>query len=405
MNDIPILTALFSLEYAIIASVAAAFFYKKTKKLAAALIRAQNQQDDKGPNFAELIEQQIMRTRKRIAGHLRAANDPAQKKSAELLNKRVELLELEKDVADDKIEEQSYWQIICDRLNSIVSIAGEKTNAEDEQEKPKPEIVETSVADEAAARKYKESILNYQQQLASLHEEFQNFRKTAHRAVNLSSAYEGDDTDSALSELMADFKDHDERLQERLKQLENENKKLTHELAESETEVMSLDHQLKSTPTAAPENDEAAPTASEEEIKRLRGIINRQYGSLDELRMALMQTETTEEESQQMQAHLDAVEKSQKELEGCIQVLESENDRLLEELEKAKSHGTPERTETSKKELDELYNLRLETKADKEKIVELDAQLAAKDEALEKMSEEFDSMQSEFMRMYEQQGG
>lgn len=400
MNDIPILTALFSLEYAVIASIAAVFFYKKAKKLTAALIRLQATDDDSRSSFAQLIEQQIMRTRKRIAGHLRAANDPQQKQHADLLTKRVEFLELEKDVADDKIEEQSYWQIICDRLGSIVTASGEKEKSETPAEKPKQKMIETSVTDEAAARKHKESILNYQKQLANLHEEFQNFRKTAHRAMNLSSAYEGDDSESALSELMADFKEHDDRLQARLKQLQDENKRLTHELADSETEVMSLDHKLKA---KTPEPGGSETTASEEEIKRLRDIIDRQYGSLDELRMALMQAETSEEESQHLQKHLDAVEHSQKELEGCIQVLESENDRLLEELEMAKS-AVPERSETSKKELDELYNLRLETKADKEQISELQAQLGAKNEALEKMTEEFDSMQSEFMRMYEKQG-
>lgn len=404
MSSTPVLTAMFSLEYALIASIVAYFLFAKVKKLSAALARARAEDDGKPTSFAQLIEQQIQRTRKRIAGHERAVNDPEQKRSAQILSKRVEFLELEKDVADDKIGEQSYWQIICDRLNKITNIKEERAETEEAKKSQKPRI-ETSTDDSADKKKYQESILRYQKQLASVHQEFEDFRKTARRVVSLSSDYQAEDPDAALAELMADFKAHDERLHARLKQLENENKKLSGKGGRAEKASMALEQatQTQNSGTAS-SGDDTVPTASEEELKRLRDIIDRQYGSLDELRMALMQTETSEEDKQKAQSHLEAVERAQNELQSCILVLESENDRLLEELRKAQANsGTP--PATNKKDLEELYDLRLKAKAYTEQVQELSTQLQAKDEALKKMGEEFDSMQDEYMRMYEKQGG
>jgi hypothetical protein len=404
MNSTSILTAMFSIELALITGGIAFYFFTQVKKLTAALAQVQTQEDGTQVSLAQLLEQQIQRTRKRIAGHLRASNDPEQTKNAQVLSKRVEFLELEKDVADDKLEEQSYWQTICERMSNIVKIQDKHSDGEEAPEKKEKIITKTDPAPDNS-NKYKESILRYQKQLAKVHKEFEDFRKTAHQAVSLSSDYQGDDPDAALMEMMENFKDHDERLHTRLKQLEVDNKQLAKDLQLSEKEGMALSQPAKTKTPAPASQDENTPTASEEEIKRLRNIIDRQYGSLDELRMELMQTETTEEENQRLQAHMEAVEHSQQELQGCIQVLESENDRLLEELQKAKADTQAPDSGASKKDMEELYDLRLKTKAYGEQVDDLSTQLQAKDEALQKITAEFDSMQDEFMRMYEKQGG
>jgi chromosome segregation ATPase len=404
MSSTSILTAMFSIELALISSGIAYYFFTQVKKLTAALAQAQTREDGTQVSLGQLLEQQIQRTRKRIAGHLRASNDPEQNRSAQVLSKRVEFLELEKDVADDKIEEQSYWQTICDRMSNIVKIQDKNPQSEEAPDK-KQKTIEASDAEPENSKMYKESILHYQEQLAQVHKEFEDFRKTAHRAVSLSSDYQGDDPDDALVEMMEDFKDHDERLHTRLKQLEADNNKLAKDLQLTEKEVMELNQEIKTKTSSPVTETENAPTASEEEIKRLHDIIDRQYGSLDELRMTLMQTETTEEENQKLQAHMEAVEHSQQELQGCIQVLESENDRLLEELQKATAGAPAPESAASKEDMEELYDLRLKTKAHNEQVDDLSAQLQAKDEALQKITAEFDSMQDEFMRMYEKQGG
>jgi hypothetical protein len=401
MNDMPILTALFSLEYAIVASLAAYYFFTKVKKLRAALIKAREENNDSPVTFAQLIEQQIQRTRKRIAGHERANNDPEHKKNAQILNKRVEFLELEKDVADDKIEDQSYWQIICERINKISPTQETKPETEEEPEASKKTVTTTDQQGEDD-KKHKASIQRYQEQLAKVHQEFQDFRKTARKVVNLSSDYQGDDPDAALAELMADFQEHDKRLHARLKQLENENKKLAGSHGRDVTAANT--EQQPANTAASDQDDTAAPTASEEEITRLRDIIDRQYGSLDELRKAMMEGGDNDESTQAVESHLDEVARAQKELQDCLQVLESENDRLLEELQQAQSHE-PAPPATNNTELEELYDLRLKAKAYEEQVKGLSDELQAKDEALQKMSEEFDSLQDEFMRMYEKQNG
>lgn len=404
------LSFLFILEFAIIAAGLAIYFYIRLKKLKASTSATPATDAEKGiyNSLKDHLEQQIKSTRQEIAGNSRGEGDATRRKITRLLSQRIKFLKLEKDVVDDEVKDQSYWKKICDRLADIINIKDEKPAIPDE--KPHTKAIENTHIEAIDDSAYRRKIIRYQAQIMALHEEFENYRKSTQKLTSKISNPENDmDNDAAIMELMADIKGHDDRLQASLSQLNKDNERLQKQLNDSEKEAYKLDYKLNREKRESAKSDaDSISTTAEEEIFRLRDIIDRQYSSIDELKNAVAQGQGDDENKQELSNKFQAVENSQNELRTCIDILEMENQRLTEALELAKqpAQETPGKDEAeNKRTLEELYELRLKTKENKDTIGELSTQLEAKETEFNALNKEFNSLQDEFMQLYEKNQG
>jgi DNA repair exonuclease SbcCD ATPase subunit len=404
------LSFLFISEFAVIAAGLAIYFYIRLKNLKARTSATPVTDDEKGiyNSLKDHLEQQIKSTLQQIAVNSRGEGNATRRKIIRLLSQRIKFLKLEKDVVDDEVKDQSYWQKICDRLAGIINIKDDKPDIPDE--KPHTKAIENIHIEAIDDSAYRRKIIRYQAQIMTLREEFENYRKSTQKLTSKISNPESDvDNDAAIMELMADIKGHDDRLQASLSQLNKDNERLQKQLNDSEKEAYKLDYKLHREKRESAKSDaDSISTTAEEEIFRLRDIIDRQYSSIDELKNAVAQGQGDDENTQELSNKFQAVENSQNELRTCIDILEMENQRLTEALELAKqpAQKTPSKDEAeNKRTLEELYELRLKTKENKDTIGELSTQLEAKETEFNALNKEFNSLQDEFMQLYEKNQG
>lgn len=364
-----ILTISFLAEAMLLAIGIVVFLFIRLKKLKtsqAALEAAANADDEPHKTLTELFDDQINRTRKEIAGQKQGELDKDQESQKELLNKRIDYLNFEKEISDEHITDKTYWGKIYSQLSDILTI--NITTPEDKPDTPQEQ--DPSSNDDFL----KKRLAKYREQFSTLYREFEEYRKRAKKITgSLSETDKDAEQDAALMELMADFKSHDERLHSRMAELQRENEQLEKNLNSSEIETQKLGHQIKQ------DSHEPISKASEEEINRLRDIIGRQYGSIDELKVALQSGNGDDEHSTVVAEKIQAVEASQQELKTCVEILEMENQRLTDALESAQqTSGNSESGDSG----------------------ELSKQLEEKDQKIKSMEEEYEALQEEFMNLY-----
>lgn len=130
------------------------------------------------------------------------------------------------------------------------------------------------------------------------------------------------------------------------------------------------------------------------EVNKLKDIIYDQGNQINNLMKNLKSHSSDTPISEAMQKQLEALQKSQNETAMCMEVLEMENHRLLDDLENMQNSLSEESIEGIEDEDMNVDQLRLKIKS-LEKIIE------AKDNEFEQMMAEFESVQSEYMAVYE----
>lgn len=116
------------------------------------------------------------------------------------------------------------------------------------------------------------------------------------------------------------------------------------------------------------------------ETNKLKDIIFDQGNKINNLIKQLKTGVVSSGDTSELEHHLEELERSQKETAMCMEVLEMENHRLIEELDNLQSNAG---SENQQQKINEL-----------EQIIEL------KDQELEQLNKEFDSIQSEYMAVY-----
>ena len=368
MSTSTILGFLFIAEMAILGIGLSVYLYLQLKRLKQKLkeIRAANNNENTTKNLHDLFELLINRTRKKIAEKLSDDSEAEHKRQKTLLNQRIEYLKLEKDLLNDDSDNSTFWTKIYQRLASIINI---------EQPNTTPEYQELEIEAIPDLAKYKRRIANYQEQLSRVSKEFSDYRKYTKKFASGLSNYSADQKkDGILSKLVMDFSEQDEKVGQRLNQIQQDSEN------EPDNEKPASDKN-KSGVTEFSSNK-----ASEEEIHRLRDIISRQYNSLDELKLAILNADTSDQSAEDLTQKIQAVERSQKELQTCVDVLEMENQRLSDALIKAEAAGNSTPSE-------ELEKLKLKNQG-------LEAQYLETDKKLKNLEIDYNSLQEEFMRLY-----
>jgi len=130
------------------------------------------------------------------------------------------------------------------------------------------------------------------------------------------------------------------------------------------------------------------------EVNKLKDIIYDQSNQINNLMKSMKSQGSDAGFSDAIQAQFDALERSQKETTMCMEVLEMENHRLLEDLEALQSSSEDADIDGIDDEDMSPDELRLKIKS-LEKIIE------TKDSEFEQMMAEFESVQAEYMAVYE----
>ena len=119
-----ILTISFLVEAILLAVGTVVFLIIRLKKLKArqATIAAEAEGGESGKTLMDFFEDQITRTRKEIAGQKQEELDKDQKAHKELLNKRIDYLNFEKEISGEHVTDKDYWGKIYNHLSSILAI-------------------------------------------------------------------------------------------------------------------------------------------------------------------------------------------------------------------------------------------------------------------------------------------
>lgn len=132
---------------------------------------------------------------------------------------------------------------------------------------------------------------------------------------------------------------------------------------------------------------------SQQELGRLRNIISRQHGAIDELKQLLDEKSESSEQAEKLAKKLEQIEVAHAQLNMCIDVLEKENTRLKQKLKKpiVDSDASQEELQETRKKLDiantRIDDLEEENNVKTERINELETEISSLQTSLQEHKE------------------
>lgn len=129
------------------------------------------------------------------------------------------------------------------------------------------------------------------------------------------------------------------------------------------------------------------------EVNKLKDVIYEQGNKINALLKSLKDGSHDVDISDELSQHLNDLEKSQKETSMCLEVLEMENSRLMDEIDSLRETSVPS---IDGVEMDEMDSDQL-----KVKIHDLEKELDDKAKENQKLHDELNSVEKEFMAVYE----
>lgn len=143
------------------------------------------------------------------------------------------------------------------------------------------------------------------------------------------------------------------------------------------------------------EDDKPSESSFSVDIDQIREISAKQEAKIQQLLETIESLEMDSTKSEQLTATINEFSHTSREMMSCITILEEENEHLLEEAQQIEAVNTDTSDNTSNFELEEL----------KSKISSLEEEIIKKDVAFAKLQDEFDSMETEYLAMYEAMHG
>lgn len=297
----------------------------------------------------------------------------------QLLQARQQFLELEKEAAQKTEDEDGFWheihsgmQALLEKFKSIEVHTETLTEIHQKKEvKEKVFYIETQGRKvDNEVNKLKDIIYDQENALSSMQK-------------NLARAIKDAPQDSEpLNELHQQFSSLERQILDSkmcMDILEAENERLQDEL-----------HKIK---TGASENAESDSDGEVTvEISQIKQVVKQQKERIKKLQAIIESLEIDTDKAEELQTHLSAFTRSSEEMMSCITILEEENERLQDEVETIEDSLQHEADDTGdSQQLDELQT----------KINQLEEEVVKKDLALAQLQEEFSSMETEYLAMYE----
>ena len=320
------------------------------------------------------------------------ASSAPNEKQSNLLLARERFLNCEKDAEQHAHQDANYWQHIYDGMDSIIKqFSDSKTISENNNtEEVKTKSKETVFYIEAQGKKIDGEV----NKLKDIIADQENALSSMQKALANAPETEDEETSAAIATLREQMMVLESQVNDSkmcMEVLEMENDRLQAEVDQMEARHNSLFESDSKTPdTTSDEGDEDSGINMDE----IRDLLEQQEARIKQLLDTIEQLEITVEQADEMKSSLSDFAQTSKEMMGCICILEDENSRLLSEAESG-SDAVDEASGDS-----DGIAAELETK-----ISTLEEELIKKDVAYAKLQDEFSSMETEYLAMYEAMHG
>ncbi len=274
--------------------------------------------------------------------------DPSANKYRQHMAARINWLVLERDFASTRTFNERYWEDINSRIKNMLSRWEEvdfikeppdlKTINLTIDESGLDDIdFEASDIDQLA----KDQILALAKKVNSL-KQYESMFKEMEMAYNtLEANYDelkvlidslklNEDQVTILKGILKNKENNEKNLNQMLKEVENSKERLHEELGQLEEAYLTLEKQFANAKNNA---DNESPHSISGDADEMLQILNHQEEVLNKLREALSSLNVNQEKREELDGHADTIEKNNKEINHCMQMIELERERLAEEVE------------------------------------------------------------------------
>lgn len=296
-----------------------------------------------------------------------------------LLQARQQFLELEKQAAQQTDDEDSFWHQIHSGMQALIAqFKSSETHTETTTEvQSKTEVKEKVFYVETQGRKVDNEVNKLKDIIYDQENALSSMQKNLSKAIE-----EAPQESESLNDLHQQFTSLERQIVDSkmcMDILETENERLQDEL-----------HKIQSKLPADDTSDD--DTEVSVEISQIKEVVRQQKERIKQLQTIIESLEIDTDKADELQTHLSAFTRSSEEMMSCITILEEENERLQDEvhtIEDSLQHETDGTADSQ--QMSELQT----------KVNELEEEVVKKDLALAQLQEEFSSMETEYLAMYE----
>ncbi|MFQ5642926.1 MAG: hypothetical protein ACE5FQ_04415 [Thiogranum sp.] len=391
------------LELAIVLVLVALFLVMRGKRLAGNVLALQKKlkevtrEEAVVVGFEHYLRDEVLRNQELIDRAV-ASTDDAEKKAGELLQMRKQFLELEIEARALEKNPVEFQDRLAAGMSELVEQLRPEpetvTETVPEAGEQAPDAVVADAADEGEAERatvdthdaefnrLKDVINNQQDAMAALRKELE--------------ARENDieDLDSILQKL-DQFERQSSEMETCLNVLEQENERLKAARAAGDS--------------SAPRVEIREPV----ELGGLKSMMGQQKQTIDNLQNLIRELAPEAGKAKELEESIDAITRTNRELNGCVTVLEDENTKLRVELEQIQSQleqqeaqheadtaGEPDVTLHDEDEDEAAGITSDEEKQELEiKVQELEALVEFKDAAIEELEKQYNSLEAKYLEL------
>lgn len=328
------------------------------------------------------LEQQFTDSSENEAATEAAADSTENQTTSEqlqLLQARQQFLELEKEAAQKTEDEDGFWQQIHSGMQALLAQfnnaeAHTETTTEIQQQK---EVQEKVFYVETQGRKVDNEVNKLKDIIYDQENALSSMQKNLAKAIE-----EAPQESESLNDLHQQFTSLERQIVD---------SKMCMDILETENE--RLQDELHKIQAQLPEDDTADDdTEVTVEISQIKEVVRQQKERIKQLQAIIESLEIDTNKAEELQTHLSAFTRSSEEMMSCITILEEENERLQDEVHTIEDTLQHEADDAGNSQ--DLNELQI-------KINELEEEVVKKDLALAQLQEEFSSMETEYLAMYE----
>ena len=311
-----------ALELAILALVAGVILFRRGNRLSRKVLALQKQLENPAEapapiGFDQYLRDEVLRN-EGLIDQAAASEDESEKKAAELLKFRKRFLEIELEAQALEGNPVAFQDKIAAGMCELVEIMrpdAETVEVEREAEPVAGIELEEAPDDDAEAEAVRKTIDTAEAEVSHLKDVINNQQDAmeALRAQLEASADEVEGMDAILKQL-ADFEKQSAELKKCLLTLESENERLKASQSDG---------------GQAGSISETAPA----QLTGLKNMVGSQQETIDGLRRLIGELMPEADKAAELEESLNRLQNNNKELSGCVSVLEDENAMLRSELE------------------------------------------------------------------------
>ncbi len=321
-------------------------------------------------------------------GEQSAAPDESQ---SQLLAIREMFLEMEKSAAEYNEHEIHFWEqiykgmeSIAEKLTTVIHKEHKKTEM-DIAVNESPEVKEKVFYIETQGKKVDGEVNKLKDIIYEQENAINALRKSVGDAGSDVEQSLIDDINNQIAALETQLSDSKMCMEV----LEMENNRLQEEVSQLEAQYLQ---QLQSAPAAQPPATDNSDSTID--LSELQDLVDKQESQIHELNSTIDELKMDAQMATKMKETISDFAHSSQEMMGCISILEDENQhfkQLLEQQGISADDAPPVEPAENNADVDEL----------KSQLQAMEEEIIKKDVAYAQLQEEFDSMEKEYLSMYE----